>query len=228
MIDVNLLPDSKLKRLESRRTSQLIVSISTLVIIASIGLPVALFVSDLLLQQLIATKQQSIDSLRNKFEKKQDVQQILTVQSQLSSLSEVEENRFFSSNLLQIVEFTLPENVSISSLIVNNEDKTFEIQANATTAAEANRFIDTLDAIAVLGADGDSETAVSPFSDPLVESFSDDSDEPVTFSIAGTFNPEIGEIKNIKDFILQPYKLELIDQKNKSFSRAADNEVSAP
>ena len=228
MINVNLLPDSKLKRLEVRRNNQLIVSISTILIIASIGLPVALFVSDFLLQQLISTKQQNIDSLRNKFEKKQDVQQILTVQSQLSSLSEVEANRFFSSNLLQVIEQTLPQDVSISSLIVNNEDKTFEIQANATTVAEANKFIDTLDAVAVIGDDGDSENSISPFSDPLVESFSDDTDEPVSFSIAGTFNPEIGEIKNIKDFILKPYKLELKDQKNKSFSRSADSEVKAP
>ncbi len=214
MIDLNLLPDSKLARLKEKRVKQLTISISTVVILASVGLPVFLFVSDLLLQRVIASKQEKIDTLRREFENKEEVQKILTVQSQLRSIPGVEDQRYFASNLLEVIEHVTPNGVAITSLTAINEDGTFEIQILAPTVGEANRIVDSLDAIEIVDPD-DEKNTISPFDELRVESFSDDSDDPVTFTVEGTLNQELGSIEKINKFLLNPYKVELGKQKNK-------------
>lgn len=214
MIDVNLLPDSKLKRLKEKRTKQITISLSTLVILGSIGAPVVLFISDFALRQAIESKQGNIDKLVKKFENKEDVQRMLTVQSQLKGLPAAEKNRYFASNLLTLIEHTTPPNVSLSSVTVINDEGAFEIEAQASTVAEANNFIESLDAITIIDPD-DKERTISPFDGPVVETFSDDNNEPVTFSVEGEMNVDLGSVEDIAELITQPFKLELDSERDR-------------
>jgi len=215
MIDVNLLPDSKLNKLKEKKSRQLALSISTLVIIISIGLPLALFVIDFALQRTIQSKQENINSLISEFKAKENVQEILTVQSQLNKVSDIESNRYYIANLMSLLEYSTPSEVDLVSVVAKGPDATFEIQAEASSIAEANRFIDTLESIKVRdGNSPDDSALIAPFQAPLVENFSDDIDDPATFSISGTFSPEFGNVADIKEFVLDPYKLEQAEHKN--------------
>lgn len=216
MIDVNLLPDSKLAKLKEKQSRQIALSISTLVIIISLGLPIGLFVIDFALQRVIASKQENIDSLRKDFENKENVQEILTAQSHLQKASEVEANRYYTSNLLSLLEYSTPSGVEVISIVALSADGTFEIQAQANSITEANNFIDTLENIKIKDPNSpDGKTLISPFKAPLVENFSDDIDDPVAFGIQGVLDPAFGEVSEIKEFVLDPYKLEQNSQRDK-------------
>lgn len=223
MIDVNLLPDSKLAKLKEKQSRQIALSISTLVIMISLGLPAGLFLIDFALQRVIASKQENINSLLRDFESKDNVQEVLTVQNQLQKVSEVEANRYYASNLLSLFEYATPSGVNLVSVVTTSADGTFEVQAQANSIAEANNFIDTLESIKIEDPSSPDGALISPFKAPLVQNFSDDIDDPVTFSIQGTLDPAFGNVAKISKFVLEPYKLEQSQQKNESISVKGGN-----
>jgi|GEM_PF-6711314 len=223
MIDVNLLPDSKLAKLKEKQSRQIALSISTLVIIISLGLPTGLFLIDFALQRVIASKQENINNLRRDFESKDNVQEILTVQNQLQKVADVEANRYYVSNLLSLIEYATPRGANVVSVVALTGEGTFEIQAQANSIAEANNFIDTLESIKIKDPNSPDGALISPFKAPLVENFSDDIDDPVTFNVQGVLDPAFGNVAKIDKFILEPYKLEQHNQKNESISVKEDN-----
>mgnify|MGYP003377783571 CR=1 FL=1 len=174
MINVNLIPDSKLAGIKAKRAKQAVQSLSMIVIIASVALPVVLFIFDFALTKAIDSKQNKIDDLVTKFETEEDVQRILTVQNQLNALPEAEANSFKMTNLLSVIEHSTPKNVGLLGISTLNVDGTFAFQANAESIQAANEFIDTLDSIEIVAVNesGDSSESISPFESPITNSLS--------------------------------------------------------
>lgn len=234
MINVNLLPDSKLQGLKDKRSKQLVKSISMLLIIASVAVPIVFLIFDFIMMQAIGSKQDKIDDLVTKFETEQDVQRMLTVQSQLTALPEVELNSFKMSNLLAVIEQSTPKDVRLVGVSALNDKGTFEFQVSAGSMQSANEFIDTLNSIKIVSAKeggddseslapGSSSESVSPFSGPVTTSLSSGASEPITFSVRGKLNTHFGKIDKIDKFILKPFKLELIPPAENAANPPEDN-----
>ncbi|MBP6042130.1 hypothetical protein KA529_03865 [Candidatus Saccharibacteria bacterium] len=225
MINVNLIPDSKLAGIKAKRSKQAVQSLSMIVIIASVALPVVLFIFDFALTKAIDSKQNKIDDLVTKFETEEDVQRILTVQNQLNALPEAEANSFKMTNLLSVIEHSTPKNVGLLGISTLNVDGTFAFQANAESIQAANEFIDTLDSIEIVAVNesGDSSESISPFESPITNSLSGGVDDPVVFSVEGKLNNQFGKIKRIDRFILKPQKLELNKSGEKTIKFSEDN-----
>ena len=225
MINVNLLPDSKLKGIKEKRSKQAVQSLSVIIIIISVAIPVVLLVSDFVLSKAIGAKQNKIDDLVTKFETQEDVQRILTVQNQLNALPDAEANSFKMSNLLSVIEYATPKDVSLRGINVLNTDGTFEFQVSAKSIQDANEFIDTLSSIEIVSAneDGGSSKSISPFEAPLTSSLSGGSGEPIAFSVQGKLNNEFGKIKRIDKFVLKPFKLELNQSGEKTINLLENN-----
>ena len=225
MINVNLIPDSKLAGIKAKRAKQAVQSLSMIVIIASVALPVVLFIFDFALTKAIDSKQNKIDDLVTKFETEEDVQRILTVQNQLNALPEAEANSFKMTNLLSVIEHSTPKNVGLLGISTLNVDGTFAFQANAESIQAANEFIDTLDSIEIVAVNesGDSSESISPFESPITNSLSGGVDDPVVFSVEGKLNNQFGKIKRIDRFILKPQKLELNKSGEKTIKFSEDN-----
>jgi hypothetical protein len=211
MINVNLIPDSKLQGIKAKRSKQAVQSLSVIVMIVSVALPIVFFIFDFALTKAIDSKQNKIDGLVAKFETEEDVQRILTVQNQLNSLPEAEENTFKMSNLLSVIEYSTPGEVALLGVTALNVDGSFEFQVNARSIQAANAFIDTLDSIKIVAVneEGGGSDPIKPFEAPLTSSLSAGSDDPVSFSIKGKLNNQFGKIKKIDKFILKSQKLEL-------------------
>ena len=225
MINVNLIPDSKLAGIKAKRSKQAVQSLSMIVIIASVALPVVLFIFDFALTKAIDSKQNKIDDLVTKFETEEDVQRILTVQNQLNALPEAEANSFKMTNLLSVIDHSTPKNVGLLGISTLNVDGTFAFQANAESIQAANEFIDTLDSIEIVAVNesGDSSESISPFESPITNSLSGGVDDPVVFSVEGKLNNQFGKIKRIDRFILKPQKLELNKSGEKTIKFSEDN-----
>ncbi|MBP7017943.1 hypothetical protein KBB17_00375 [Candidatus Saccharibacteria bacterium] len=225
MINVNLLPDSKLQKLKSKRSKDAVRAISVILIIASIALPVTLLIFDFVMTQAIKSKQNKIDDLVTKFETQEDVQRILTVQNQLNALPQVEANSFKMSNLLAVIEHATPKNVSLLGVNVLNDNGTFEFQVNADSMQSANEFINTLESIEIISVNesGEGSGPISPFEAPVTTSLAGGASEPISFSVKGKLNSEFGKIERIDKFTLKPFKLELSQSGERTIKMSGDN-----
>lgn len=141
MIEVNLVPDVKLELLKARRQQKMVISVAVLVAIVSVGV-VTLLASYAFgvqtLQESIADS--SIEENSKELKDIKDLSKTLTIQNQLKMLSTVQQEKNVSSRLFDIAATTVPagENqIKISKLSLDDEEKRIDIEAQATNGYEA-------------------------------------------------------------------------------------------
>src|SRR5688500_12274286 len=119
MIQFNLLPDVKLEYIKAKRTKRMVVSISAITNIVSLGIVVLLFfLVNVVQKQHLSNLSEDIRRDSKKLENVEDISKILTIQNQLLSLEDAHNDKPVVSRLQKYIEQVTPNNVSIADLEV--------------------------------------------------------------------------------------------------------------
>lgn len=136
MIQINLIPDVKREYLYARHMRDVAISVSILVSIvaaAAVGL-MLLFLASQAARELLADR--TIDAEYEKLSSTENLTNMVTIQNQLSLISQQHANKSIDSrlfNVLQAINPEAPNDVRFSSIAISPEDGEliFEGQADA-------------------------------------------------------------------------------------------------
>jgi Tfp pilus assembly protein PilN len=198
MIQFNLLPDIKQQYLKAQRQKHLVVFVSTIATIAAI----ALFVILLLVVQVWQKKSISdlngdIKKYSNQLSGTNDINKILTVQNQLSSLTALHDKKAIATRLFDYTTQTTPAQATISKLDLDFALNTISISGSADSLATVNTYVDTLK-FTTFTATGNSTTKGNAYSKVVLSTFARTSKD-TTYTITASFNPAIfsGTVDNV-------------------------------
>lgn len=141
MIEINLIPDVKQELIKARRVRTYVISVAIVIGIASIAVVVLLALYLFGVQTVRSTLADgTIKSKNAELQQVEDLSNTLTVQNQLTKLSAMHENknidsRFFA--VLAAVNPASPNEVSISSAIVDSESKNIKLEGQAVNGFDA-------------------------------------------------------------------------------------------
>lgn len=190
MIQFNLLPDIKQQYLKAQRQKHLVVFFSTIATIAA----VALFVILLLVVQVWQKKSISdlngdIKKYSNQLSGTNDINKILTVQNQLSSLTALHDQKAVASRLFDYLTQTTPAKATISKLDLDYTANTISISGSADSLATVNTYVDTLK-FTKYTSTGDLTQKGTAYSEVVLSTFARTSKD-TTYTITAKFDPVI-------------------------------------
>ncbi len=145
MIQFNLLPDVKLEYIKARRAKRFVMLIATLVT------GVALTILILLVMVVHVFQKQHLSHLADDIardskaiKETKDIEKILTIQSQLTSLPDLHNKKPVATRMFEYVKQITPANVSMASLNVSFAESSISVTGAADSLATINKFVDTL------------------------------------------------------------------------------------
>lgn len=148
MTQLNLLPDVKKEFIQAQRTKNTVIGVSILVTIGSVALTVLLLLTVYLVQPaLVGIKQGEVDSRADELRAVPDIDKYLTIQNQLEALPELHDGKVVYSRLydfLKILNPAPPNNIRLSSLQVDEENKIIIFTGITSGFQSFNVFQDTL------------------------------------------------------------------------------------
>ena len=219
-IQFNLLPDVKLEYIKARRLKRLLVTASFL--LASFCLAVAII---MFLAVNVAQKKHmndlntDITTAAQKVRGTQDIDKIITVQNQLTSLPALHDAKPAATRLFGYLAQVTPTNVSFTGVRVDFVANALTISGSAKDLLAVNTFVDTLKFTTYTDKNSPA-TATHAFSKVVLNSFST-SDKNATYQILLSFDPVI--FNNLKTIDLTVPKTittrSQIDQPNALFQQ---------
>lgn len=145
MIQFNLLPDVKLEYIKAQRLRRLMLSISTIVTIAAVVIMVLLFVAvDVAQKKHLKDLSRDVTTYSKKLQDTKDLNKILTVQNQLSALTNLHEAKPAATRLFDYLNLVTPNSADINNFAVDFGAHTVTITGTADSLATVNQYIDTL------------------------------------------------------------------------------------
>jgi Tfp pilus assembly protein PilN len=179
MIEINLIPDVKQELLNAQRTRAAVISISITAGIIALGV-VALLVAYIflfqggrhyLLDQDIKTKSAELSNV-------EDLSKILTLQNQLTKIDELNKTKKIDSRVFDMLQAVVPPNqITISSLRMNTESKTINVEGRSKTYGNVEIFKKTLEGAIVVYTENDAEQTKPLASSVNIDSISFAEDE---------------------------------------------------
>lgn len=141
MIEINLVPDVKQELIKAQRVRASVISMSILVGIAAVGVVVVLAIWVFAVQTARSViTDNTIKSESDKLSKVADVSNTLTIQNQLSKLTAMHDEKSIDSRIFDIlttINPPAPNDVSITNLALDSEEKTIKIEAQAVNGYPA-------------------------------------------------------------------------------------------
>jgi len=145
MIQFNLLPDVKLEYIKTRRIKRLVMLISSLVTAVAASIMILLILTvNVLQKQHLKDLTANIKKDSNAIKETPDIEKILTIQTQLTSLPDLHKKKPVASRLFDYVKQVTPANASIARLEVKFADGSILITGSADSLGTVNKFVDTL------------------------------------------------------------------------------------
>lgn len=167
MIEVNLIPDVKREYLHAQRVRNTVISVSMLVAAAAAG---AVIVLGLALGSLQFASGQADNSIKSKYKElsdKPDINDLLTIQNQLTQIDMISSNRGVNSRIfdtLSAVNPQAPNNVTMSTVRYNASEKTITIEGSTAGGFNAVDALKKTILNTKLKYTKDSESAETPLS----------------------------------------------------------------
>ncbi len=145
MIQLNLLPDVKLEYIKAQRMRSLVTGISFVVTAAAILILVLTLLFGFAQKQRISSLKTTIAEEANQLKNKPGINDILTVQNQLSSLNTLYSqrpavDRLFTTYLNEIT----PETASLNQMQVDFATDSVTLNGSADSIVTINKYVDTL------------------------------------------------------------------------------------
>lgn len=145
MIQFNLLPDVKMEYMKAERTKRMVIAIASAVTVVSVAILIVLLMVVLVFQKKYMNDLSAdITTYSKDLQSTPDLNKILTVQNQLSSLSGLHEQKPDATRIFPYIEEITPSEVSIASLTIDFEAQTFVISGSANSLSDVNKYVDTL------------------------------------------------------------------------------------
>ena len=196
MIQFNLLPEVKIKYIKARRQKRMVMLIAFIVSAGSLAVVVLVLSYVYLIQgaqigNLNDKITRSTNSIRAKKGQVDDINKVLTVQNQLTSLDNLHESKPSTSRIFEYLSKVTPSQVTISKLAVSNIEgaEIMSIQGSTDTLETINRFVDTLKFTTFeTGVEGDKKKQI--FTEVVLTSFSRDK-AGAAYSLDLKFDPII-------------------------------------
>lgn len=187
MIQFNLLPNIKLEYIKARRSKRVLMTSS--VVVAGVCLVILLllfstvqFAQKKYLNDLTKDIQSGISDIKSI----EDLDKILTIQNQLTSLPDLHKNKPLLSRVFTYIGQTTPANVAISKFDIDVASTTITVQGTADSIATINTYADTLKFATY---DTESTKEAKPFTN-VVTTLSRN-EQSSSFTIIMTFDPII-------------------------------------
>lgn len=190
MIQFNLLPDVKINYLKARAFKQRILSVSMIVMAASIGLVAFVFFIQLGQKKNIKDLTNDIQEEKMAIQANEDINKVLTVQNQLKTLPDLHGKKPVTSRFFDYLNRLTPSDVKLTAFDVNVESATAVITGNADNLEQVNRYIDTLKF-----ATFKTESGVEGKPFLTVAATLNRSSEGSSFEVSTTFDPVILDAK---------------------------------
>ena len=194
MIQVNLIPDLKAEFLKAQRTKRFVMGISFLVSAGFIAVLIVMYLYVNVWQQSHTNSLNAdIQSLSAQYQNIEDLDKIITVQNQLSSLPGLHADKPLVSRLVTYLSVLTPEGVTYQGVDLRFEDSTVELLGSAPTTADVNVIANTVkNAVYTVGEtpEGEEPDERLAFSNVVLETLSRDLDVS-SFSIRFEFDETI-------------------------------------
>lgn len=172
MIEINLIPDIKQELLKARRIRTYVISAAVIVGIAAVAVVVLLALYLYAVQTVRGTLADgTIKDKSAELQAIEDLPKTLTVQNQLSKLSDMHaskniDSRFFS--LLAAVNPEAPNEVAISSAVIDASSKNIKLEGQAVNGFDAAEALKkTILGTTLEYTDGDNQTKVAKLTDDV-------------------------------------------------------------
>ena len=191
MTQLNLLPDVKLAYLRVNRNKRLVVGISLVVIAASVG--VLLLLASVvygLQKKNLHDLNKDIGTYNQQLKSTKDLDKVLTVQNQLTSLTGLHQDKKVASRLFAYLTQLTPTSASINQLDVDFAANTMSIAGSAASLDAVNTYADTFKFTTYQLVDTGGTDTPHAFSDVVLSQFSRNS-TGAAFTITLSFNPDI-------------------------------------
>lgn len=194
MIQFNLLPDVKQEYIKAEAMKRLVISVSFIASAASVSvLLLALFSVYIVQKKSINDLNNDIKTNSATLQNTSNISDILTVQSQLNSLSSLHQQKPVASRLFTYLSQLTPKQATISDLRIDYSLNTLTINGNAPSLDVVNTFVDGLKFTTYTTKDV--STQQNAFSTVVLASFSR-SAKSATYSITLDFDPAIFNVAN--------------------------------
>lgn len=203
MIQINLLPDVKLKYIKSRRTKHMVVMVSV-IISASALLALLLLITVAYGTQRFTLNnlETSITDSKNNLQKIDGLDKILTVQNQLGQLTQLHSQKPVMTRLIPYVVQITPADVQIADLSLDVEKQTVTVSGSAKSIEAVNKFVDTLK-FTDYKIDEAGEGARA-FSSVVLSSVSVDPQKGASYSLSFIYQPAILDSQNKSVSLIVP------------------------
>jgi len=145
MTQFNLLPSIKLEYLKAERDRKLVISISILVTIIAIIIASTLFTLTIIQKSQINSLAADIQQQGSLLSGQKDLNDILTIQNQISTLTTLHEQEPAVANLATYLNQLIPVQANISNLNIDFTTDSMIITGNADSLATVNQLIDSLE-----------------------------------------------------------------------------------
>jgi len=190
MTQFNLLPDIKLEYMKSKRTQDLVILVSSVLIAVFLAIFILLYLYVGIIQkQHLNSLSNKISSNTQQISSSSNLDKVLTIQNQLESLPALYKARPATTGLLPFINQLTPAAATISNLTVNFTGDTGSIQGNADSLSTINTFVDTLKFTNYTVGSGKGTNA---FSNVVLSSFAVTTTPPgVSYTIAFSYDPQI-------------------------------------
>ncbi|MDQ3093599.1 MAG: hypothetical protein M3Q70_00270 [bacterium] len=146
MIQFNLLPDVKINYLKARSFKRRILSISLMVMAASVGLVMFVLFVQLGQKRHITNLTKDIEREKQAIESNENVNKILTIQNQLNTLPGLHEEKPITSRMFDYLFKLTPLDVNLQQAVVDVPQMSMTLSGSTDTSTleTVNRFVDTL------------------------------------------------------------------------------------
>jgi Tfp pilus assembly protein PilN len=198
MIELNLLPDVKLEYIKTQRARRLTFSVALLVAAVAVALLIILLGVDGLQKKHLSDLNSDISSESSKLQGEPNINQILTVQNQLQSLTALHASKPAASRVFDYLNSLTPVTVSIDNFTIDFTQQTVTITGAADALSSINQYVDTLKN-ATYTSDTPGSKSSPAFSNVVLSSFglnsnTQDKSQAAEYTIALSYDKSIFDI----------------------------------
>ncbi|HSX05767.1 MAG TPA: hypothetical protein VLF69_04830 [Candidatus Saccharimonadales bacterium] len=195
MIQFNLLPDVKLEYVKAQRTKHQLMFVSVIASLIALGvLGISLVSVDVVQKKNLSDLNGDISKYSTQLKNVKNLDKILTVQNQLSTLTTLHDQKPVASRLFDYIAQLTPQQASLDKLTVNFASGTNTITFGGTAPSldVVSTFTDTLKATTYKT---NANSSGHAFSHVVLSNFSRD-DSGASFTVTASFDPVIFSSQN--------------------------------
>lgn len=144
-VQFNLLPDVKLDYIKTQRTRNIVLTNAILITAAAFTIfLIMMFTVNVVQKRQLSNADAEVAKATQELKQVKNIEQVLTVQNQLKTLSGLHKDKYVSSRVFTYLPQVTPTNAKVGNLSLDFAENTLLIEGTANSQHTVNIFIDTL------------------------------------------------------------------------------------